>query len=62
MKASHLGKVIAYFDPMFSLDEAHRDWFVERADSPLEPLKIDLLYKPSAVKLLFSGHTGSGKS
>jgi hypothetical protein len=62
MKASHLGKVITYFDPMSSLKEEHRDWFVERADSPLEPLKIDLLYKPSTVKLLFSGHTGSGKS
>ena len=61
-KASHLGKVIEYFDPMQSIDEAHRDWYVDRTDSPHEEMKVLLLSDPKPLKMLFSGHIGSGKS
>ncbi len=62
MKASHLGKVIEYFDPMQSLDEYHKDWYVDRPDNPNEEMKVLLLNDPSPLKMLFSGHIGSGKS
>lgn len=62
MKASYLGKVIEYFDPMRSLDESVKDWYVERPDNPHEDMKVLLLNDPSPLKMLFSGHLGSGKS
>ena len=62
MKASHLREVIGCFDPMQSLDEAHKDWYVERPDSPEEEIKVYLLNNPTDTKILFSGHRGSGKS
>ena len=62
MKASHLREVIGCFDPMQSLDEAHKDWYVERPDSPEEEIKVYLLNNSTDTKILFSGHRGSGKS
>lgn len=62
MKASFLGKVIEYFNPMQSLNEKLKDWYVERPDNPHEELKVLLLHDPTALKILFSGHIGSGKS
>jgi hypothetical protein len=62
MRASYLGKVIEYFNPMQSLDANRKDWYVERPDSPHEEIKILLLHDPTALKILFSGHIGSGKS
>jgi len=62
MKASYLGKVIEYFNPMQSLDESRKDWYVERPDSPHEEIKVELLNDPSPLKILFSGHIGSGKT
>ena len=62
MKASYLGKVIEYFNPMQSLDESRKDWYVERPDSPHEEIKVLLLHDPTPLKILFSGHIGSGKS
>ncbi|MGH9404922.1 MAG: hypothetical protein ACRD3D_03680 [Terriglobia bacterium] len=62
MKASYLGKVIEYFNPMQSLDESRKDWYVERPDNPQDEIKVLLLHDPTALKILFSGHIGSGKS
>lgn len=62
MKASYLGKVIEYFNPMQPLDESRAAWYVERPDSPHEEIKVFVLNDPTAAKILFSGHTGSGKS
>ncbi len=62
MKASTLGKVIEYFNPMVPLDANRAEWYVERPDSPHQRLKVYLLDDPSAAKILFSGHTGCGKS
>ena len=47
---------------MQSLDEAHKDWYVERPDSPEEAIKIYLLNNSTDTKILFSGHRGSGKT
>jgi hypothetical protein len=62
MKASYLGRVIEYFNPMQSLDERRKDWYVDRPDSPHEEIKVLLLNDPTPLKILFSGHIGSGKS
>jgi hypothetical protein len=62
MKASYLGKVIEYFNPMQSLDEKHKAWYVERPDNPHDEIKVLLLNDPTPLKILFSGHIGSGKS
>ena len=62
MRAAYLGKVIEYFTPMQSLDASRKEWYVERPDSPHEEIKALLLYDPTPLKVLFSGHIGSGKS
>jgi hypothetical protein len=62
VKASFLGKVIEYFNPMQSLDEKHMDWYVDRPDNPHDEIKVLLLHDPTPLKILFSGHIGSGKS
>ena len=62
MKATHLGKVIEYFNPTLSLDENHQDWYVERPESPHQEIIISLLNDPTDAKILFSGHLGSGKT
>ncbi len=62
MKASFLGKVIEYFNPMQSLNEKLKDWYVDRPDNPHEEIKVLLLNDPTPLKILFSGHIGSGKS
>ena len=62
MKASYLGKVIEYFNPMQSLDASRKDWYVDRPDSPHEEIKVLLLNDPTPLKILISGHIGSGKS
>jgi hypothetical protein len=62
MKATHLGKVIEFFDPMLSLGQQQAEWYVERPDSPEDEISIFLLNDPAALKILFSGHIGSGKT
>ena len=62
MKASYLKQVIGFFDPMQSLDEEHKDWYVERPDNPEEAIKIYLINNFTDTKILFSGHRGSGKT
>ena len=61
-KASYLGEVISFFDPMQSLDSTSFDWYVERPDSPHQDMKVFLLNNQADAKILFSGHRGSGKS
>jgi len=62
MRASFLGKVIEYFNPMQSLNEDRKDWYVDRPDNPHDEIKVLLLNDPTPLKILFSGHIGSGKS
>lgn len=62
VKASYLGKVIEYFNPMQSLDESRMDWYVDRPDNPHDEIKVLLLNDPTPLKILFTGHIGSGKS
>jgi len=62
MKASYLKEVIGFFDPMQSLDEQHKDWYVDRPDSPEQDIKVYLLNNATDTKILFSGHRGSGKT
>ena len=40
----------------------HKDWYVERPDSPEEAIKIYLINNSTDTKILFSGHRGSGKT
>jgi septin family protein len=61
-KATYLGQVISYFDPMQSLDSTSFEWYVERPDSPHLELKSFLLNNQTDSKILFSGHRGSGKT
>lgn len=61
-KATYLGQVITYFDPMQSLDSTSFEWYVERPDSPHLELKSFLLNNQTDSKILFSGHRGSGKT
>lgn len=62
MKAAYLGKVIEYFNPMQTLDESRKEWYVDRPDNPHDEIKVLLLYDTTPLKILFSGHIGSGKS
>jgi len=65
-KAQTLPEVIRAFDPMHPLrGQELKDWYIERPDNPLMKMKTYLqslgLYG-EPVKLLFTGHVGSGKS
>ena len=62
MKATYLGQVIGYFDPMQPLDSSRDDWYVDRPDSPHDEIKVFLLNNATDCKILFTGHRGSGKS
>ncbi len=51
------------FDPGQPLENGQLDtYYVERPHAPLEPLKRYLEARREPVKVLFSGHRGSGKS
>ena len=51
------------FDPGQPLENGQLDtYYVKRPHAPLEPLKAYLRYSRQPVKVLFSGHRGSGKS
>jgi hypothetical protein len=66
VKAQTLPEVIRAFDPMHPLvGQELKDWYIDRPGNPLERMKIylqglGLANKP--VKILFTGHMGSGKS
>jgi len=63
--AENLGEVYTNFDPFAPLSTLSelRDFYVIRKKSPLERMKMELLYDNTGnMKSLFSGHRGSGKS
>ncbi len=65
-RAENLADVIRLFDPRKPLSgEALKTFYIDRPDNPLEQMLIYLqglgLYD-QPVKLLFTGHVGSGKS
>lgn len=64
MKAQTLAQALNIFDPEHPLktEEELRDYFVERAMSPLQELALLLLNTTRPQRILFTGHRGSGKS
>ncbi len=64
MKARTLREALNIFDPERPLqsEEELRDYFVERPESPIEELRILLENTAQPVRILFTGHRGSGKS
>lgn len=66
MKAKTLPEVIRVFDPMHPLaGQELKEWYIDRPGNPLEAMKIYLQglgLADQPVKLLLTGHMGSGKS
>jgi hypothetical protein len=64
VKAKTLAEAINIFNPREPLQGRHlAEFYVDRPGNPLEAMKVYLLgLKGEPVKLLFSGHRGSGKS
>lgn len=66
MKATTLPEVIRAFAPMQPLQgQELKEWYIDRPGNPLKSIKIYLQGLGLAnepVKLLFTGHIGSGKS
>jgi predicted ATPase len=64
MKALNLRDAINILDPEHPLktEKELRDYFVNRAMSPLDDLSLLLQDTTSPQKVLFTGHRGSGKS
>lgn len=63
-KAHDLKRALDIFDPERSLktEEELAEFFVERAQSPLEELLLVLRNTTTPQKILFTGHRGTGKS
>ena len=65
-KAQNLAEVIRYFNPQQPLrDKPLRDWYIDRPGNPLAQMRTylqGLALHDTPVKILFTGHTGSGKS
>lgn len=63
-KAHDLKRALDIFDPERSLktEEDLAEFFVERAQSPLEELHLILRNTTTPQKILFTGHRGTGKS
>ncbi len=63
MKATRLQEAINIFDPREPLrGEKLKQYYVEREGSPLKEVEVYLRGMEKPVKLLFTGHRGSGKS
>jgi len=63
MSATSLEDALNLFDPQHSLAVDELDtYYVARSHAPLEPMKTYLRVNRQPVKILFSGHRGSGKS
>jgi hypothetical protein len=64
MRAKTLAQALNIFDPERPLktEEELRDYFVERAMSPLQELALLLRHTGRPQTILFTGHRGSGKS
>lgn len=65
-KAQNLPEVIRAFDPQSPLRGVElKEWYIERPDNPLRKMKTylqSLALHGEPVKILFTGHVGSGKS
>jgi len=63
-RAENLTDVINIFNPKTPLKSRAelKDYYVARENSPLEEMKVLLLESDKNLKLLFTGHKGSGKS
>lgn len=63
MPQADLEKALNLFDPRRPLQMDELDaYYVARPHAPLEPMKTYLRITQQPVKILFSGHRGSGKS
>jgi thymidylate kinase len=63
MIATNLGQVLNVFNPQQPLEGAALEqYYVTRPNSELEPMRIYLERQREPVKVLFTGHRGSGKS
>jgi hypothetical protein len=63
MPQADLEKALNLFDPRRPLQMDELDaYYVARPHAPLEPMKTYLRLTQQPVKVLFSGHRGSGKS
>ena len=66
MKAQTLPEVIRAFDPIYPLaGQELKDWYIDRPGNPLKRMEIYLQglgLHNEPVKILFTGHGGSGKS
>lgn len=65
MKAKTLAEAIRFFDPTHALQgQELKDWYVDRPGNPLKKMEtyLGLALNNMPVKILFTGHVGSGKS
>ncbi len=65
MKAQTLPEVIRAFDTRPLAGQELKEWFIDRPGNPMEEMKIylqGLALADMPVKLLFTGHSGCGKS
>ena len=63
MPATNLAEAMNLFDPFRPMKPDELDkYYVKRPHAPLEELKTYLRYATQNIKVLFSGHRGSGKS
>jgi hypothetical protein len=65
VKAKTLAEVIRFFDPTHPLQgQELKDWYVDRPGNPLKKMEtyLGLALNDMPVKILFTGHVGSGKS
>ena len=63
MTSTHMADALNLFNPGSALRmEELDDYYIARPHAPLEPMKTYLRVTQQPVKILFSGHRGSGKS
>jgi type IV secretory pathway ATPase VirB11/archaellum biosynthesis ATPase len=65
VKAKTLAEVIRVFDPTHPLQGPQlKDWYIDRPGNPLKKMEtyLGLALNDMPVKILFTGHVGSGKS
>lgn len=63
MPTASLEEALNLFDPQRPLETSELNaYYVARPHAPLEPMKTYLRVNTQPVKVLFSGHRGSGKS
>ncbi len=63
MPTASLEEALNLFDPQRPLEMSELNaYYVARPHAPLEPMKTYLRVNRQSIKVLFSGHRGSGKS